>query len=288
MRHPFCLLGASALFLGALASCTIPTDGGSDPLPTTQSQPVESEQSSLSPQSPQPTRAGDAAGIHAAVDEIAARTGAQVGVALTDRGGSSSFGELLDGPAWSTIKVPIALAALDACIAEPALVETQITAALTASDNAAALWLWECLGDPDTAAQLTEDILAQAGSSANVQSTISRPSFSSFGQTEWSLSDQALFAQSLPELVDGTVIAEAMQSVVPDQSYGLGTLDSTSFKGGWGPDLDGTYLVRQFGFLTIDGRNVGIALAAKAPDGTYESGQSVLTELAQAVQKDLG
>ena len=101
------------------------------------------------------------------------------------------------------------------------------------------------------------------------------------------MSDQAAFGANLTCL-DGTKpVVEAMGEIVDYQSYGLGEIDGARFKGGWGPDASGTYLVRQFGTIAVDGGEVGVAIAARPADGTYESGQAMLTEIAGAVLRHM-
>ncbi|WP_179129617.1 hypothetical protein [Corynebacterium pacaense] len=198
MRRPAGVIGALAL-LSLATSCTIPTD--TDPVPSPTSRP------------PQPTTAAVTPGagpdLASAVAAVASTNGGRGGGGLAQDGQARTFGGLLDAPARSTIKVPIALAALDGCDADRASLEAQVTAALTTSDNDAAEWLWECLGDPDTAALRTGDVIAHAGTPVRVNTTVTRPGFSSFGQTEWTLPEQALFAGVLPDIAADTIVAEA-------------------------------------------------------------------------------
>ena len=78
-----------------------------------------------------------------------------------------------------------------------------------------------------------------------------------------------------------------MGAIADDQRYGLGTIPGARFKGGWGPDESGMYLVRQFGTIAVDGGEVGVAIAARPADGTYATGQAMLTEIAAAVQRHM-
>jgi len=58
------------------------------------------------------------------------------------------------------------------------------------------------------------------------------------------------------------------------------------YKGGWGPNESGAYGVRQFGLIPRgDGTFAAVAIAAVSPDGSYESGQAQLDQLAQKLSE---
>lgn len=217
--------------------------------------------------------------VQAAVDRVISRYGGEAEVAFLDDTGVNSVGLVSDAPAWSTVKVPIAVAALRL---DPSLTGT-VQAAITVSDNQAAQQLWAALGTPEEAGQATEGILAETGAHTSVQTTVTRPEFSSFGQTRWTPQDQVSFAAHLPCLVGAEPVLAAMGQITPGQDYGLGTIPGARYKGGWGPDPDGRYVVRQFGLLpTADGQGVSpVALAVRPASGQYADGQVMLTELAQ-------
>ena len=60
-------------------------------------------------------------------------------------------------------------------------------------------------------------------------------------------------------------------------------------KGGWGPDPDGKYLVRQMGLLkTSSGYRAAVAITARPPDGTYASGQVLLSQVASWLKANIG
>lgn len=201
------------------------------------------------------------------------------GVALLDDGELRTGGSLADtaDAAWSTSKVPLAVAALS----RPSLsadVGRQVGAAISASDNGAAEALWASLGTPEEAAQAVEDVLAEGGDpDTDVPSQKRREEFSTFGQTYWTLEAQATFASNLQCLREADTVVAAMGQIVAGQDYGLGQFDGAVYKGGWGPGDDGTYLVRQFGLVPgADGTLVPVAVSATSPDGRYESAQAVL------------
>jgi beta-lactamase class A len=126
-----------------------------------------------------------------------------VGIAISAVGADQNPRVLRDwspGPAWSTIKVPLAIAALRE--ANPPEVTQTMTAAITDSDNAAAESLWASLGDPTVAAQKVEKVLREAGDETKVQSQKVRPPFTAFGQTIWSLTEQAKFISLRSAIVE--------------------------------------------------------------------------------------
>ena len=211
----------------------------------------------------------------------------EVGVALSSVGSGKAveeLGTLRGGVAWSTIKVPIALAV--EALGPTGRDKELIDAALTESDNDAALALWERLGPPESAAAAVQDVLVAAGdASTRVETRILRPGYTPFGQTEWSLRAQAQLMASLPQLPHSEPIRAHMSRVVPEQRWGLGVLgEDIELKGGWGPHPDGRHLVRQIGIV---GSRLAVALAAVPGDGTLESGVAILDRLAQWLGESL-
>ena len=194
-------------------------------------------------------------------------------------------GTLREGVAWSTIKVPIAIAVERRADGHPSASEQSLlTRAITASDNSAAVALWSSLGSPDAAAAAVQGVLAEAGdTSTRVETQVLRPGFTSFGQTHWSLVAQQHFIAGLPCLPNSAPVRSLMEQVVADQRWGLGSLGAdTQFKGGWGPEPDGRYLVRQMGIVRLtDGRSLAVSMATMPADRTFETGTANLTEIAQ-------
>lgn len=217
-------------------------------------------------------------GEYWALDE---RVDARIGVAWAPVGRpqqAEAIGSWISGPAWSTIKVPLSIALLRENDDE--FVAGAMRAAITASDNAAAQAIWDELGGHRAAAEKVEAVLAATGGYALVPSEVTRPGFSAFGQTEWSLIDQARFlAQAACEPRDQPVLV-LMSEIVPGQRWGLGTLDGARFKGGWGPGVDGRYLVRQFGIIHGDSGDVAVAIAAVANSGGFDDGATTLGQMA--------
>ena len=195
------------------------------------------------------------------------------GIAVAGGGEVVSAGVTQPVAAWSTAKVPLAIAAERAGVADPEVVSR----AITFSDNAAADTLWTSLGGGQQAAQATQDIIK----TATVPATPPREGFSAFGQTQWSVADQAEFAASLGCLNGAEPVLAAMGVTDPAQAYGLSTLEGALKKGGWGPGTDGGYEARQMGLVTLSGKTVAVAIYAKAPAGDYGQAQQMLTRLAQ-------
>lgn len=173
-------------------------------------------------------------GIHdvltIAVAEITAQFGGSLDIAAYTADGPVSAGDNTARPAWSSSKVPLAIAALNR---DPSL-EPDAAAAITVSDNAAATRLWQSLGTPEQAAQAVSAVIAQSGVHVDVPVVPPRPEFSAFGQTAWTPVQQAQFAAYLPCIAGSETVRSMMGAVVPAQAYGLGRL-AIEFKGGWGP-----------------------------------------------------
>lgn len=238
---------------------------------------------------PEPTRTVVAPDpeLAAAFAEQTAALGGQYALAWVDDAGIHVLGTPADDIAWSTIKVPLAIAALDASPTEDDTeteeIRRQVSAALTVSDNDAALALWNRLGPPETAAAAVDEVLhAHDSTMTRTESDHVRPPFSPFGQTIWSVTDQARFAAALgcaPDESSAGQVHELMAEVVPDQRWGIGTLDNAHFKGGWGPQPGGGYVARQLGDAEVDGQRYAFAVSARAADGSFQTATGDLTRL---------
>jgi hypothetical protein len=205
--------------------------------------------------------------------------------AIGDGQSLTTFGDWHEGPAWSTIKVPLAIAAYRQ--QTPPKLTDAMKAAITESDNAAAESIWEALGDPTTAAQRVQQILREAGDSTIVESRKLRPEFTAFGQTIWSLADQVRFTASAFCNSDSEPIFHLMEQVEPDQRWGIGGIPDTEFKGGWGPSPSGNYLVRQIGVLTSPTGKVAVAMATEPTSGQFADGTQELGEVAKWLKDHL-
>lgn len=217
-------------------------------------------------------------GLQASFAELAGTVAATIGIAIAPLGTDtvSTFGSWSTGVAWSTIKVPLVIAAQRAGVADA---DTLATRAITESDNAAAEQLWSELGSGDPAAQQVQSILVEGGDTSTVvQSQRVRPPYTPFGQTQWPLGQQALFAAHLPCLADAEKVIDLMHQVTASQRWGLAANGSAA-KGGWGPDDAGNYLVRQFGIISTPAGDLGVALAAEPNDGSFDTGVSALDQM---------
>lgn len=227
------------------------------------------------------------AGSHAGFDKLAAQLGGSEGLAYTSVGGgaTTAFGSWQTGPGWSTVKVPLAVAAVAKAQGRPdAGVQRLMRLAITASDNAAAEQLWAFLGEPPTAASQVQAVLRSAGdNNTRVQSRRVRPGFTAFGQTTWSLTNQAAFVAALPCIKYSNEVLRLMGDVESGQRWGIGAVGRPAqFKGGWGPGPGGGYLVRQMGIVTLaNGSRIALAIASEPADGSFETGKANLTALAR-------
>jgi hypothetical protein len=232
---------------------------------------------------------GTAPPLDADFAQLQTQLHAVIGMAFAAVGGGQEphlLGEGQPGPAWSTIKVPLTMAALRA--QDSPQTTAAMTAAITESDNAAAESIWEGLGDPDTAATKVEAVLKGYGDQTRVESVKVRKEFTAFGQTMWPLGNQVRFIAGAVCDSQNEPIFSLMGHVAADQSWGIGTIPGTEFKGGWGPSQSGQYLVRQIGVLTTATGKVAVALAAQPDSGSFADGTKDLTTMAMMLERHLG
>ena len=267
-----------SVFLAAATAtaCTIGT-----PKPTSAPSPTVSTSAT-------PTAVSSNPGIEHVYDTVTdlEHQGHSVGVVVLGEEGAAQFGALREGPAWSTAKVPLATAVLQS---EHSAESTPlIDAAIRESDNNAADTMWNSLGTPDQAALKVSEVIHRAGDGrTQVPSEQLQPGFSVFGQTRWDLAGQAKFLEGWRcDPAAGPVLA-AMRDVVSEQRYGLGRIEHTAVKGGWGPDPDGKYLVRQFALVPWAGGDIAVAIAVQPQDGSYETGKTLLDVLAESMREFL-
>lgn len=246
------------------------------------------------------------AGAEASFEVMAGSLSAQVGLAVASLGDGQvyEFGDLREGHAWSSIKVPILTAVMrDEGEALDPEEEAWATSALTASDNEAAAALFGRLEDKygglAGASQAVEAVLRDAGDATTTVATAPPPpgAVSTYGQTEWSLLDSVQF---YGRLFDGCLLSPAgteyveglMESVIPEQRWGLGEGGfpngwRVGMKGGWGPEPSGAYLVRQSGFVRDGDRGIVVAMMAMDDSGSYPAGADDLTQMAQWLAREL-
>lgn len=188
------------------------------------------------------------------------------------------FGDWTSGPAWSTMKVPVAITALGE--ENPPTVTDAMRAAITQSDNAAAESIWDELGGNSvTAAHKVEAVLSKYGDPTTVEWRKLRPQFTAFGQTIWSLTNQVRFTAAAVCDTASAPIFTLMGQVEAAQRWGLGVVSDTRFKGGWGPSPTGAYLVRQLGVLKTPTGLTAVAVATEPASGSFNDGTQDLTEV---------
>lgn len=212
-------------------------------------------------------------------------------------------GDLTIGAAWSTIKVPIVLARYrlaDSQHESWTAIDPLAARALTESDNAAAAALFSQIesakGGVSVASRYVDEELIASGDHATTINTTLPDwgAYSTYGQTQWSLAAGTAFFRQLarvcvPPRDSVAHVLELMGSVVPSQRWGIGAATwagagSVRFKGGWGPDRSGRYLVRQFGIVeSATGHGFVVGLMARPDDGAFGSGIRALDDLASAV-----
>lgn len=231
-----------------------------------------------------------------AIADLEDEYGARIGVAVALPGASTDgtgelapdfAGDLETDYAWSTAKVPIAVA-YERVTGE---IDGIVEAALTVSDNDAAAVMWDSLGGGAASRKDVDAVLAEAGDTETHMQTNEDGDYNGvFGMTDWSVRAQAVMGANLLCIDGGPDVYEIMGDIAEDQSYGLGAIPGAHFKGGWAPDDDtGEYLVRQVGVLPAfgndsgdakDGPFVGVSVAVRPDDGTYGTAMEILDDLA--------
>ncbi len=267
-----------------VSGCTIPTaeQSSESETPAATAPPVAvAETPAEAPPEDLPEAPGRD-GFAKAFEEFSAELGGTVGIAVAPVGVEGAVqvaGQWASGAAWSTIKVPLAIAALGS--PDGAALSGTAESAITVSDNAAAEQLWAALGTPDEAALAVEGVLQGFGDLTTiVPSARSRAEFSIFGQTDWSLAEQARFGKALPCRSEAAEVYALMGQVSGEQGWGLGVVPGAHFKGGWGPGLAGGYLVRQLGVIDTASGQLAVAIAAQT-DGAFADGTMLLSQVAQ-------
>jgi hypothetical protein len=211
-------------------------------------------------------------------EQLSAAVPADVGIAIARPDRTYSLGRWWSGVAWSTIKVPLAIAALRS---DSLRAQDLAAKAITESDNGASEQLWSGLGNPAEAARRVQDIIAEGGDTATaVESRRLRRGYTAFGQTQWTLQRQARFAAELPSIPDSADVIDLMRRLTTGHQWGLAA-KGIAAKGGWGPGVGGDYLVRQFGIVPTPSGQWGVALAAQAHDGVFETGVDVINTLSE-------
>nr|WP_245555642.1 hypothetical protein [Gordonia soli] len=215
------------------------------------------------------------------------------GVSIAPIGGDTplTFGTLRTGRAWSTLKVPVSLAAQRK---NGYRVVQKENKAIMFSDNDAAGDLWGSLGGGRSSVDAVTTVLREGhDDGTRVSSEADNPP-SYPGYTQWSLADQARFGAHLPCLKDSEHVIRLMSSVAPNQQWGLAKVGRnqgavTAVKGGWGPATgnSGGYLVRQLGIITTTRGQVAVAMAAVPKNGSFSTGTAMLNRVGDWLGRNL-
>ena len=205
-----------------------------------------------------------------AVEKTTRKYHAKVGVAISAGNDTIAVGDKGKGPVWSTIKVPIAIAALKDG-ADKSLVDL----AIKESDNDAAYSLWsQVQWHEGSADKAVEELLEDYGSHADIHDT-------AFGYSTWSLKDQAVFGAELPCIEEADYVHKVLKDIVSWQKIGLSKEERTRAKSGWGLDEDeNEYTYRQFGVHEVTGKRVGVALSVVTDGEDYAKAEPAVKYLA--------
>ena len=172
---------------------------------------------------------------------------------------------------------------------------TNAALALEQSDNAAIEALFAQLeqihGGLIAASAAVQHTLRRAGDPATVINTAPNDQgFTTYGQTEWSLSGEVSFYRALAwgcllNQTDTSYVLGLMRNVIASQRWGAGSADyppsvPIAFKGGWGPDSAGRYQVRQTAIIGSGNRGYVISMLALPTSGSFSAGTAIITALA--------
>ena len=166
-------------------------------------------------------------------------------------------------------------------------------AAITLSDNSAILALFSDLeadkGGLLGASAYATSLLRRVGDDQTQVTTAPPPPgyATTFGQTPWTPTAEVRFFRALAlscvlPRADTDFELELMRDIEPSESFGLGSagFPQVAFKGGWGPEPDDQYGVRQTGIIGAGDSGLVVSLIAD-PVSTFAVGQSVLDQVAQ-------
>jgi hypothetical protein len=216
-------------------------------------------------------------------------------------GAPESLGGDVAAPGWSTMKVPVlAELLLDRGDRGLTAEEQQLArSAITESSNEAIIALFEHLerthGGLAGASAAVQELFSRSGDQVTRVATAPPPpnAVTTFGQTLWKPSEAVKFFSALARgcllPADGTAyVLDLMQQIESEESWGLGEADFSpvAFKGGWGPETDGGYVVRQAGIVNVGKPGtVAVSIVAFAP--SFPEGTHMLTSVARWLHSEL-
>lgn len=195
------------------------------------------------------------------VADVVGRHGGRAAVSV----GGLTAGDNRPEPAFSTMKVPLAIAALR----QSQAFYPDAEAAVTRSDNPAAHRMF---GQVPAASY--EGVIREAGART------STPAGYQMG-TMWTTSDQAAFASGLRCVAGHEPVLDMMGRIVDYQHWGLGRIGGARYKGGWNY-YQGGHLARQFGLIPGPNGDIAVAITAHSPKG-HEGSFAMLDELANGL-----
>lgn len=258
---------------------SVPTYTAIDQIPVV-GQPIVQAYNQLPPQvknairlplpltTPKPGKAqhvAPAVDVQAQLDRLVADVVGRHGGRATVAVGSFTAGDNRPEPAFSTMKVPLAIAALR----QSQAFYPDAEAAVTRSDNPAAHRMF---GQVPAAGY--EGVIREAGARTTT------PAGYQMG-TLWTTSDQAEFASGLRCVAGHEPVLDMMGRIVDYQHWGLGRIGGARYKGGWNYH-EGGHLARQFGLIPGPNGDIAVAITAHSPKG-YEGSFAMLDELADGL-----
>ena len=246
-------------------------------------------------------------GATASFARLSATLPGRVELAVAPLGAGSAQVLGADTPArgWSTTKVPVLVALLKARGAQGLSASEKLLAhsAITESNNESILDLFADLerikGGLAGASAYIQELFSSSGDDETVVATAPPPpgAVTTFGQTEWSSSEAVKFFRALGNRCllpadQSSYVLNLMENVEPSESWGLGSagFSSVAFKGGWGPEASGAYLVRQSGIVDVgSSRGVAVSIVAFPPAGSssFSTGTQMLTDTAVWLRHEL-
>ena len=301
------LVGAAAILAISAILLSLVASAGRPRRTTTHQRAETSQPQSSSRLQPRDLRVL-ASGASRSFERLRAELPGRVEIAVTPlgEGQATVLGGNTPAQGWSVTKVPVLIALMKAHadLGEPALSRSERAlahSAITESDNQSILQLFSALEKLDSglagASRAVEAVLRLGGDADTTVTTAPPPpgAVTTFGQTPWSASAAATFFRAF---ADGCLLSAAdtgyllglMREIVPSESWGLGSggFASIAFKGGWGPDPAGRYLVRQSGI--IDSRSFGgvsVSIVAFPASGSFTDGTAIVTRAAQWLHREL-
>lgn len=203
--------------------------------------------------------------LDALIRDVQGRHQGRATVAVAGDGVQLTAGDNRAEPAFSTMKVPVAIGALRKSPAS--YLDAEI--AITRSDNPAAHRMFAQVSGAEL-----NGIIAEAGSRTTNSAGYQMG-------TMWTTSDQAAFASGLRCVNGHEPVLGMMGRVVDYQRWGLGRIPGARFKGGWN-DHENGHLARQFGLIPGPNGDIAVAITAYSPAG-YQESFAMLNGLADGV-----